>query len=64
MYKKNKTLSAIGLVAAITVSVWWDKPWNGFESAPKFILFVVHVAAMSAATVLLVQSLRDGTYGK
>lgn len=63
MYKKNKALSAIGLVGAITVSVWWDEPWNGFESTPKFILFVVHVAAMSAAIVLLIQSLRNGTYG-
>lgn len=64
MFKKNRALSVVGLIVAATLNVWFDAPWDGSLNLLSFIILIVNCVAFGAMPTLLIQSLRNGTYGQ
>ena len=64
MFKKNKTLSIVGLIFAITISIWFDKPWETELSTGQLVVLIINIASGILSVFLLVKALRDGTYGE
>jgi RsiW-degrading membrane proteinase PrsW (M82 family) len=64
MFKKNKMLSIVGFTFAMTIGVWWDKPWQEGSSIGQQTVMVISIVSGILTIYYLAKALRDGTYGE